>query len=97
MNIKGKQYKSGQSVELIKTTPPPKTPPQPNFDHRDKKLQVFHTFEIHKLNEFLKTIPLNNIVNRYFIPLATNSGMHFIVEYVDDKKLDCYKDGVDNE
>lgn len=80
MNIKGKQYKSGQSVELIKTTPPPKTPPQPNFDHRDKKLQVFHTFEIHKLNEFLKTIPENDVKDIKVISGAYY-GIHYIVTY----------------
>lgn len=97
MNFRGKQYMSGKSVELIKATPPPKTPTQPNFKHYNDNLQVFHTFDVDELNEFLKTIPLNNIVNRYFIPLTNNSKMHFIVEYIDDKRIDCCKDGVDNE
>lgn len=76
----------GQLVELTKNPPPPKTPPQPGFENVNKNLQVFHTFEIDELNEFLKTIPLSEIVSRRYIPVAISARMHYIIEYIIDKE-----------
>ncbi|WP_304576708.1 hypothetical protein [Romboutsia ilealis] len=82
MEFKNRNYACDSAVKLTTKTPPPKSAIQPGFEINNKNLQVFHTFEIDELNEFLKTIPLSKIVNRQYIPVTANARIHYIIEYI---------------